>query len=392
MQNGRILIGKPYVETDESSAFLKSDVVFPDDVKTVFFSVPRAYEQAFAVELADCFVAAALPWCMRMGLDIESEMPVSRSILHSLKTRLIPGMTRHSEAYHAIDILAEPSDRVYANAGHVGLCWSAGCDSFYTYMTHLDAQDAYKPTHLLNINAGVYEEPDIGEKFRQTSEKCIGVAAAFGLKALNMDTNLHRVFPLLYLSVCAERLAACLLAIQKELSTGLVSSSYDLGRLKYEDDNAGFYELIIQDALSNQNISLFAPGAEVTRLEKIRRLSDFEPAQKMLHVCVRDEINNCSACGKCIRVMTALDALGTLDRFGAVFDLQTFREHRDEYWGHVVYRAQAHLNMLCADVLTLLRQSGRSPGEKALIRARMLAAVYKASNAHRRKMAENEDE
>ena len=388
--NNRILIGKPYVETDGSSAYLKSDVVFPDGLQTVFFAVPIDEKSAFAVELADCFVAAALPWCMRKGFDIVSEAPVSRSILFSLKTRLIPGMSYRSEAYHAIDIIAEPSDLVYENAGYVGLCWSAGCDSFYTYMTHLHVPDAYKPTHLLNINAGVFEEPDIEGKFRRVSEKCIADASALGLKALNMDTNLHLVFPLLYISVCPERLAACLLSIQKKLSSGLVSSSYDLCHLHYDDDNAGFYELIIQDALSNQNITLSAPGVEVSRLEKIRRLSDFEPAQKMLHVCVRDEIKNCTTCGKCARVITALDALGTLDRFGSVFDLQYFRDHKDEFWGQVIYRAHVN-NKLCADILTLLKQTNRTPGERAVLHARMLAAVHKASNAHRRQRMENNE-
>jgi hypothetical protein len=253
-------------------------------------------------------------------------------------------------------------------------------------MTHLHVPDAYRPTHLLNINAGVNEEPDIDGKFQRASEKCIADAGIFGLKALNMNTNLHLVFPLLYLSIFPERLAACMLSVQKELSSGLISSSYDLSHMHYDDDNAGFYELIIQDALSNQNITFSAPGVEVSRLEKLRRLSDFEPAQKMLHVCVREENKNCMTCGKCVRVITALDALGTIDRFGAVFDLQYFQDHRDEYWGHAIYRARTKLNIICADVLTLLEQSNRTPGEGALKHARMLALVHKMSNAHRREM------
>lgn len=389
MNSSRILIGKPYLETDKTSAYLKADVVFPDGVRTAFFSVPAAYGSAFGAELADCFVTAALPWCMRKGLDIESEAPVSRSILHSLKTRLIPGMSRGGGAYRAVEIFAEPSDLTYESGGLAGLCWSAGCDSFYTYMTHLHAPEGFRPTHLVNINAGVYEEPDIEGKFRRSSEKCEEDARTLGLKALNMDTNLHLVFPLLYITVCPERLAACLLAVQKGFGAGFVSSSYDLRHMKYDDDNAGFYELIIQDALSNRNITLSAPGAEVSRLEKIRRLSDFEPAQKMLHVCVRNETGNCTACGKCARVTVAMDALGTLGRFGAVFDLQYYEDHRDELWGQTVYRARAG-NKLCADVLALLERTGRRPGEKALAHARMLAVVHRASNAHRRQMTENE--
>ena len=387
--HNRILIGKPYVETDESSAYLKADILFPDGGQTVFFSVSKAYKSAFAVELADCFVAAALPWCMRKGFDIVSEAPVSRSILHSLKTRLIPGMTNNSKVYHAIDIIAEPSDLAYENAGHVGLCWSAGCDCFYTYMTHLHAPDAYKPTHLLNINAGVFEGPDHKEKFQRASEKCIADAGIFGLKALNMDTNLHLVFPLLYLSVCPERLAACILSIQKELSSGFISSTHYLGHMRYEDDDAGFYELVIQDALSNQNITLSASGVEITRIEKLRRLSDFEPAQKMLHVCVMSEKTNCMTCGKCVRVVTALDVLGTLDRFSDVFDLSYYRDHKDEIWGQMIYRAP--FDEQYAEVLDVLKQSNKTLGEGALLRARILAVVHKASNVHRRAIMENRE-
>ena len=148
------------------------------------------------------------------------------------------------------------------------------------------------------------------------------------------------VFPLLYLSVCPERLAACMLSVQKELSAGFISSTHYLGHMSYQDNDAAFYELVIQDALSNQNITLSAPGVEVTRIEKLRRLSDFKPAQKMLHVCVMKEKTNCMTCGKCVRVVTALDAMGTLERFGAVFDLKYYRDHKDEIWGQVIYRAQ----------------------------------------------------
>lgn len=161
------------------------------------------------------------------------------------------------------------------------------------------------------------------------------------------------------------------------------------GSYNYEDNDAAFYELVIQDVLSNQNITLSAPGVEIPRIEKLRRLSDFEPAQKMLHVCVRNSKNNCMTCGKCVHVVTALDALGTLDRFGAVFDLQYYREHKDEFWGQVIYRAQ--LDVHYAEVFTVLKQSNKTPGEGALCRARILASVHKASNAHRRALMENRE-
>jgi hypothetical protein len=121
-------------------------------------------------------------------------------------------------------------------------------------------------------------------------------------------------------------------------------------------------------------------GVEVSRIEKIRRLSTFEPAQKKLHVCVRDEEHHCMRCGKCVRVLTALDALGTIDRFGEVFDLEYFYEHRDEIWGQAIYEGQHNVHF--AESLAVLKQSGRTPGKRAMLRARMLEVANKAAHEH----------
>lgn len=386
MENERIIIEKPYREDDGTNAFLKSRILFPDKEETVFFSVPVSYGDALAVELADCFVAAAVSWCMRKGYDIESEAPVSRSILYSLRERLIPGMSKNSKVYRPVKIIAAPSDLKYEGRKYCGLGWSAGVDCFYTYMTHLNAPDGFCPTHLLNLNAGVFEEPDIAGKFQEASERCIRDAKRLGLEALNMDTNLHLVFAQHYLSVVTLRLGACVLALQKMFGAGHISATYGLGQMCYNDDNAGFYEMIIVSTLTNQNIVISAPGVEVNRIEKIRRLSDFEPAQKMLHVCVKSEDHNCAKCGKCVRVISALDALGKIDRFGEVFDLEYVRKHYDEIWGQVIYSRR---NVHCAEALAALKRSGRTLSQRAFIRARMLEAAHKAAEEHRKEILEN---
>ena len=386
MNENQIIIEKPYREDDGTDAYLKARILFPDKEETVFFSVPVQYGDYLAEDLADCFVAAAFPWCMKEGYDIVSEAPVSRSILFSLKNRVIPGMSRDSKVYSPIGVTAEPSDLKYDGREYSGLGWSAGVDSFYAYMTHLDAPEGFRPTHLLNINAGVFEEPAIDGKFKRASEKNAKDAEKFGLEALSINTDLHIVFPMFYLSVYPSRLASCMLALQKKFRSGLISGSVELNRMHYNDEVAGFYELIIQNSLSNQNINLSAPGIEVSRAEKIRRIADFEPAQKMLHVCVKSEDSNCMTCDKCTRVIAVLDALGKIDNFGDAFDLDYFRKHYDEIWGQVVYgRNYIH----SAEALAILKHSGRKPSKKAYMIARMLEAAHKAAESHRTEILEN---
>lgn len=376
----KIVIGKPYRQDDETNAYLKSNIRFPDgEEKTVFFSVPLQDGAALAVELADCFVVASFQWCMRKSYDIESEAPVSRSLLYSMNKRLIPGMCRESKIYHQINIFAEASDLKYESADYVGLCWSGGCDSFYSYMANLKAPEGCKVTHFMNMNAGVFLEPDIDGQFKESSEKCMREAKAFGLQALCINTNIHLVFYAFYMTVCPEMLTSCMLAVQKSFHMGLISTTGDIRYMSYDDNIASLCMPVLIDCLSTQNITICAPGGEVSRIEKIRQLSDFEPAHKMLHVCVKEINKNCMKCGKCDRTLAALDALGTLDRFGESFDLKYFEKHRDEIWGRVLHdRNRIH----CAEPLAALEKSGRKPSKRAQMIARMLDAALKAANTH----------
>ena len=49
--HNRILIGKPYVETDESSAYLKADILFPDGGQTVFFLFQKLINRLLLLNL-----------------------------------------------------------------------------------------------------------------------------------------------------------------------------------------------------------------------------------------------------------------------------------------------------------------------------------------------------
>lgn len=68
-------------------------------------------------------------------------------------------------------------------------------------------------------------------------------------------------------------------------------------------------------------------GGSLDRITKTKTIADYAPAYKYLNVCVT-AIENDSTCFKCVRTMLTLDALGKLDKFSAVFDVQYYMNHR----------------------------------------------------------------
>ena len=385
--NKNITIKKPYIEIKNDWAYLKAPVIFPDREETVFFAVRRKYEDCLCAELGDAFVVSALQWCMKEDLNIVSEAPVSRQILFSLRHRLIPEMSYKRRTYHPIKIEAEPSDLVFEGRKNVGLCWSAGSDSLYTLRTHMDAPEGFRVTHIVNINAGVYEEPDMEGKFIRSLDKCARDAEKLGLKDLSMNTNLHLCFPYLYMTVVSTRLAAAFLALQKGFKAGYISSTHAMKSMKFVDYDVTYCEMVVQSSLSNQNVCLRAPGVETSRMGKLEKIVDFTPAQEMLYVCVKEEETNCMRCIKCSNVIASLDAMDQLEKFKKVFDLDYCRSHMDEIWGCVINAADQ--GVVNHEPLILLEAKGRSPSPRAYRRARILAAADKAAQSHEDVIREN---
>ena len=68
----------------------------------------------------------------------------------------------------------------------------------------------------------------------------------------------------------------------------------------------------------------------MSRIEKVRLISDFEQSYDWLLVCWL-QIPNCGKCGKCIRTMLELDFVGKLERYRTCFDLDEYFKNRDKY-------------------------------------------------------------
>ena len=82
---------------------------------------------------------------------------------------------------------------------------------------------------------------------------------------------------------------------------------------------------------------LNSEGAAKTRFEKTRDVANYPPARKYLHVCTHDDGPCCNTCEKCCRTIMTLDALGRLDDFRDIFDVDYYRRNRKWYLNWMYY-------------------------------------------------------
>ena len=128
-----------------------------------------------------------------------------------------------------------------------------------------------------------------------------------------------------------------ILGVQKKLRRYLTSSnlSYDEimdNRKNSRDfDFAEYCESWFPQLVSTEHFELVIDGCQYTRAEKTERISEWEIAQKFLNVCIHpiNQGHNCSKCEKCMWTLLPLEAMGKLDQFGNVFDIETYRKNRE---------------------------------------------------------------
>ena len=68
----------------------------------------------------------------------------------------------------------------------------------------------------------------------------------------------------------------------------------------------------------------------MSRMTKLKKVVKYAPSYKYLNVCLEDG-DNCGKCEKCVRTLLGIDALGALDNYAEVFDIDYYRKHKKWY-------------------------------------------------------------
>jgi len=382
-----IRIEKPYLRTAANRTFLCAAITIGQQRSEAWFSVEKEYGQYLTDDRLDAFVVGFLTTAMRMGEDILCEAPITRRLHYQITTYLIPPMAENMKIYHPIAIHAPLTDEPQPCEKAVATGWTGGVDSMYTLMTHLHSEEpSRRLTHFLLANVGTLESDRNTELLAYMADKARkGVAREMGLSVVSVDSNIQLLQDEHFLAVAAFRLPAAVLTLQKLFGAYLNSSGAEFSHFTFSSNCSGYYELLPLSCFETDNTVFYSTGGHIPRIRKLQEMSSFPLAQKYLHPCIYTTRDNCGKCGKCVRTMSALYALGTLDRFSAVFDVDGFYANREDYLAQIVSNGNS---IHQKEILTAMAQRSMEITPAVYQKARIIRA---ATVIAQKKMKPKED-
>lgn len=338
-------IGKPRIERVGDKVRLISLVKSPEfeEARDLWFEVDAKYSQYLCDERSDAFLIGMLRYAMGLGYDIECDAPITEELLYNIRTYLIPALSKASPEIYPVSIVADISSDILSNAGAVGAGMSCGIDSLHVLCHHLASPyPSMKLTHLVLNNVGAYQEGS--DQFAWQLNHAQQFADEYGCELIHTNSNYTDAFPANHKGLRWTHSYAnmfCVYALQKFWRTFYYGSSgYDFSGFslaKVAKGDCALYDLLSLNVFSTRSLRIYSEGGAKTRFEKTIDVANYEPARKYLHVCTRDNGPCCNTCEKCCRTLMTLDAIGRLDDFSAIFDVDYYRRNRKWYLNWMYY-------------------------------------------------------
>lgn len=347
-----IFIGEPTIlECDEKTRLICN--IDEDGIsKEIYFEVDKQYGKYLCYERCDAFVVGYLKYAMLFNHDIKSETPISEELLYKINEYLIPALVKNDPKLYNIKIIA-PIAPSLNNAGAVGTGLSCGVDSFHALLNNTNSKyKNFNVTHLCLFNVGgfrTFKKYGTEQTIKTIYTKAEKIANELGLQFVRTDSNFYLPTIRYGLNHTYSHSFA-VLCLQKLFKTYFYASSghriekFSLENNSYADPSV--YELLSLNCFSNGNITFYSEGMAKTRFEKTKFIIDNELVQNNLHVCVKKD-TNCNVCFKCVRTLLTIDALGKLDRYNKVFDIDYYRKHKIFYYKRLYW-----LHLMKSDLIT----------------------------------------
>lgn len=178
---------------------------------------------------------------------------------------------------------------------------------------------------------GVVERGMKYHVFERAKKAMAAVAVDAGVALIPVYTNIRHL--------CDDRdlwltkffgavLAAVAHAFDSRINLAYIGSSYDLPNLA----PCGSHPLLDPE-YSSYDLKIRHRDVEVSRIDKIRSIADWDIALDNLRVCLANVKGklNCGMCEKCVRTMLGLEALGVLDKSSAFEENQVSPQLLDNF-------------------------------------------------------------
>jgi hypothetical protein len=302
------------------------------------FAVPIRFADFLAAD-ASPFAAALLLPSMKLGEDLVIQGSISAR-LHAGMTEMIRTVSRWDVGLKPIRVIADELLQDPAAGELTGAFFSAGVDSFYTYLRH--KSDLRPITHLVLAKGYDIDRRD-DRRWEATVRNLEQIARQEQVTLIEIDSNLRSLTdPILSWTYShGGGLAGAALCLRRGISQMYIASSADA-----EHQARGGSHLTIDRLWSTEALSFVHDGWEASRMDKIDQQIARSPlALKYLRVCYgnRNGSYNCGECEKCLRTMVSLQAAGVLDRaetFPAEIDLKRLAAVTIEGYAEAVFHRE----------------------------------------------------
>ena len=317
-----MIINTPVIQIKNHSVVISSEIKFNTSANThpatAWFSYPEKY-QSYISGRVDAFVTALLPLAMALGEDIQTHGALSPRLEYGLYEYQSAFHLWNPDVFHLVNINCDQITPLAEDqAGNETLAFfSGGVDSCYSLMSHLPENQPlvdYQVRYALFVHG--FDIPLQDEKTFNLAVHTFQEELPASVELIPCKTNLH------YLMTGAVKwpfahggpLIASGLILDGLVKNLIIPASYSLDELEPWGSTP-----LVDYWLSTETIESFHHGADAERIEKIEAIAAWQPAHKMLRVCInakeRKGVKNCSRCEKCTRTMGMLKMVGALSNF-----------------------------------------------------------------------------
>ncbi len=342
------------------------NLLIKNEQKLLWLLTEKENIDFFCIDRCDGIIVMLLPELLLIGEDIESTLSISEKLYYNL-SRLIPLLVKKSKGrFKNIEIRCPLTSEVYKGSirkNATGM--SFGIDSLYSFYNHrisppplsphIHASNnsikrtcaSLPPNYVVNLitffNHGAFNGQYTNNQEQQRTvfargrEKVVEFAYDNNISYLTVDTNLDELYSLNYTKTHTFRTAGIAVCFQKIIKNYYYSSGIwgDKGFVIDPFQDSAYYDIFSLNSLGTENISLYSDGYENSRFEKTEYLANIEDSKRYLSVCWRD-LDNCSACPKCIRTLAALELLGKIEEYSGVFQLEKYYDNHAWHWAKII--------------------------------------------------------
>ena len=328
---------------------LEADIAFHDMAspypeRTIYFEVADENAYMLADDSYDAFVLVPLWLAMLHKQTLHIRGKISKRLFQNIKWYIPKILCDFWDALSPAKLIVDGFTEVPEKRGKIiATGMSCGVDSLSTVYDHFvkESDPDYRINALFYFECGVLGQFGVdAQKMHELNltryAQAKQIADELGLPCHYLKSNVDTFRKLEDLTKANYLLVySCVLSLSGAVSRYYLSNAVEYEQSKifrehfHNNDMSEFCESYLVPLIGNERTDLIIDGCQYRRVDKVANIADWDVARKHLNVCWRytPDGSNCGRCPKCFRTMLALEILGKLDNFAAVFDIDEYKRN-----------------------------------------------------------------